>query len=250
MKRQIECGAAVCLALGLAACGGGGGSSGTSAVGGVRAVNGIPDSSGLVLNLNGGSTNSAAFGDASDNYITAVGSYAATLTSNGDTFSIGNLSIADDQLTTVFGTGLIAGTHGGFATSESLVAPASGQLTLELVHAAYSEAQTEAQLDFYLVTPGAGISGATPTAVSYGNASSAATIAAGTYEIVVTDSSGTTIFDSGSKGVALPISGSSNGYALVIAALDASGGAVDGSPVSLLVLQNSGGTEPLYNGQN
>lgn len=239
------------LALAVAACSGsGGGSTGTSEAGGFRAVNGIPDSSGLTATLDGGTTNSATFGSATNNYIVAAGSYPATLSSNGDSFSIGNISIADNQLTTVFGTGLIGGTHGGFAALQPLTAPASGQFTLELVHAAYAESQTMAQFDFYLVAPGAGTAGATPTAVSYGNASGSAGIAAGTYEIIVTGgNSGSVVFDSGPKGVPLPIAGS-GGDILTIAALDATGGSVDGSPVTLLVLENNGATEALYNGKN
>jgi hypothetical protein len=245
-----KAGFAAGLALAVSACGGGdGGATGSSEAGGFRAVNGIPDSSGLTASLNGGTTGSASFGSATGNYISATGSYPATLSSNGDSFSIGNVSIDDNQLTTVFGTGLISGTHGGFATLQPLTAPASGQFALELVHAAYAESQSVAQLDFYLVAPGAGTSGATPTVVNYGSASSSVGIAAGTYEIIVTSSSGSVVFDSGSKGVTLPIAGS-GGDILTIAALDATGGSVDGSPVSLLVLQNNGGTEALYNGRN
>ena len=177
-----------------------------------------------------------------------VGTYSTTLSSNGDSFSIGSISIADNELTTVFGTGLIGGTHGGFATLQSLAAPPSGEFALEWVHAAYAESQSVAQFQFYLVAPGAGTSGATPTAVSYGNASSSVDVAAGTYEIIVTDSSGSVVFDSGSKGVTLP--GSSGGDILTIAALDATGGSVDGSPVTLLVLQNTGGPQALDDGKN
>lgn len=251
MNNRLVWGCSVTLALVLSACGGSDLNSSLSSAGGVRAVNGIADSSGLVLSFNGGSTGSASFGAATANFVAATGSYAATLSSNGDTFSIGNISIADDQLTVVFGTGLISGTHGGFAVMASLAPPPSGQFRLELAHAAYAESQSVRQFNYYLVAPGAGISGATPTAVDYGAASAAANLPDGSYEIVVTDTSGKVVFDSGPKGVTLPLpSSNSNAGVVLIGALDASGGSVDGSPISLLALQNTGESLALFNGKN
>jgi hypothetical protein len=249
MATQMKVGLAASLVLAISACGGGGASAGSSAAGGFRAVNGIPDSSGLTVTLNGGTTGSATFGTVTSNYVTAAGTYTATLNSNGDSFSVSNVTIVDNELTTLFGTGLVGGTHGGFAVVQSLTTPASSQFALELVHAAYAESQSVAQFDFYLIEPGAGISGATPVAVTYGNASSSVNLNAGNYEIVVTDNSANVLFDSGPKGVTLPIP-NSNGDILTIATLDASGGSIDGSPISLLVLQNVGGTQELYNGKN
>lgn len=250
MTKQSRGGLVTGLALALAACGGGdiSGSS-NSAAGGFRAVNGILDSTGMTATINGGTTGSASFGGVTSNYVVPAGTYATTLSTNGDSYSIGNLSIANNVLTTVFGTGSVGGSLGGFATGQLLSTPPTGEFALEFVHAAYAESQSVSKLEFYLVTPGAGTSGATPTAVSYGSASSSVDVASGTYEIIVTDSSGNVVFDSGSSGVTLPISGSSGQY-LNIAALDATGGSVDGSPVTLLVLQNVGGPETLDDGKN
>ena len=239
----------------LAGCGGGDVSVGNaSTAGGFRVVNGIPDSTGLSASLGGGNaTESTGFGAVSKNYVVATGSYTATLSSNAESVQIAGVAIAEDQLTTLFGTGTISGTHGGFAAQESLVVPSAGQLRLQWVHAAYAESQSVPQFAIYLVPPGSGIASATPTTVPFGTASTAVTIAAGTYEIVITDpnSGNKVVFDSGSKGVTLPLTGSStSAYAIEIAALDASGGSKDGSAISVLVLQNTGESLPLFNGQN
>ena len=238
----------------LAACGGSDVGSGIStAVGGFRAVNGLPDSTGLSVSLGGNATASTSFGAVSANYVVATGSYTATLSSNTQTYQIAGVAVASDQLTTLYATGTIGATHGGFAVEESLTAPSSGQILLQWVHAAYAESQSVPQFDVYLVAPGSGITGATPTMLVYGTGSTAVTLAAGTYEVVVTDpnSGNKVVFDSGSKGVSLPLAGSSSSaFAIEIAALDAAGGSKDGSAISLLVLQNTGESEALFNGQN
>ena len=238
----------------LAGCGGSDVGSGIgSAVGGFRVVNGLPDSTGLSASLGGSATASTSFGAVSQNYVVATGSYTATLSSNAATYQIAGIAIAVDQLTTLFATGTIGATHGGFAVQESLTAPPTGQFSLQWVHAAYAEAQSVPQFDVYLVTPGSGIAGATATALAYGTGSTAVTFAAGTYEVIVTDpnSGNTVVFDSGSKGLTLPLAGSStSAYAIEMAALDAAGGSKDGSAISMLVLQNTGESQALFNGQN
>jgi len=238
----------------LAACGGSDVGSGiSSAVGGFRAVNGLPDSTGLSVSLGGSSTASTSFGAVSPNYVVGTGSYTATLSSNAATYQIAGITVAEDQLTTLFATGTIGATHGGFAVQESLTAPATGQLLLQWVHAAYAESQSVPQFDVYLVAPGSSITGATATTLAYGTGSTAVTIAAGTYEIIVTDpnSGNKLVFDSGSKGIALPLAGgSTSAYAIDIAALDAAGGSKDGSAISMLMLQNTGESLALFNGQN
>ncbi len=228
------------------------GSGNGSTDGGFRAVNGITDSSGLTVSLDGSATASVSFGAVGQNYLVAAGSYSATLSSDAETFQIPAVAIATDQLTTLFATGTIAGTHGGFTTQESLTAPASG-LRLQWVHAAYAESQSVPEFDIYLVAPGSGITGATATAVSYGSSSGEVALAAGKYEIVITDpnNANAIVFDSGATGVTMPLAGSSTStFSLNIAALDAAGGSKDGSPISLLLLQNTGESQALFNGQN
>ncbi len=86
----------------LAACGGSDVGSGiSSAVGGFRIVNGLPDSTGLSVSLGGSSTAITAFGAVSPNYVVATGGYTATLSSNTDTYPIAGIAIKD-QLTTLF----------------------------------------------------------------------------------------------------------------------------------------------------
>ena len=255
MKTGLILTSVLSMAAVLAACGGSDVGTGTaSTAGGFRVVNGIPDSSGLSASLGGGSaTGSTSFGAVGKNYVVATGNYTATLSSNAESFQIAGVAIAENQLTTLFGTGTIGGTHGGFAVQEPLVAPSSGQLLLQGVHAAYAESQSVPQFGIYLIAPGSGIAGATASTVSFGSGSTAVTVAAGKYEIVVTDpnSGNKVVFDSGSKGVTLPLTGSStSAYAIEIAALDASGGSKDGSAISLLVLQNTGESQALFNGQN
>ena len=71
-------------------------------------------------------------------------------------------------------------------------APPSGQIKLRAIHAA----QFPGNLDFYVIAPGAGISGASPTIanVTYSSATSYLTKPAGSYQIIATPAGNQSFF--------------------------------------------------------
>jgi hypothetical protein len=240
--------------LALAACSGGSGGTSNSTpplTGDFRVANGISDSDGLDAALsNVASFSDIGFGTASGMVTAPTGSYKAQMTSNSDTFTVNNVSIDQDNVDTVFVAGTISGgTQNGFAAEESLDAPASGQFNVQFVADASSRS---GPINFYLITPGGSTTGKTAnatveypfdTAPSSPGFSAVSSVAAGTYEIIVTNALGIQLFDSGTKGVALPTAGN----VLQIAAIDTASGS---SPISVLVLDNNGGNIDLVDGAN
>lgn len=238
--------------LGLTACGGGNNDT-PPLTGAVRVANGITDSTGLDMSIGDSKFTGVDLGTASKlSYVpvNAVDSYKATLSSNGVTFSVEGVGVRQDKVTTVFTFGSIsAGTQGGFYVEESLDAPASGQSIVQPLHAALAASTTAPTLNFYFVTPGAcatALNGATVngSAVFKTATASSFTVAGGTYEICATDAAGSVLFDSGPRGITLPIS---NANVLQIAAYDASSDAGNGSGLALSLLDNNGGSMALYN---
>jgi len=237
--------------LALSACGGGDNNSTPPLAGAFRIANGITDSIGLDAALsNVSSFSGISFGTASGIDNPPTGSYKTQLTSNSQTFTVNNTSIDHNNVTTVFAAGQIGnGSENGFPVEENLQAPNSGQFNVQFVADAASRT---GPINFFLITPGSGISGKTANAtVEYpfdsaptSPAFSATTgVATGTYEIVVTNALGVTLFDSGPKGVALPTAGN----VLQIAAIDTASGS---NPISVLVLDNNGGNNDLLDGAN
>ena len=132
---------------------------------------------------------------------------------------------------------------------ESLDEPANGQSVVQPLHAALAASTTAPTLNFYFVTPGACASALNATTVNGSAAfktatASSFTLAAGSYEICVGDSAGTVLFDSGPKGITLPVS---DANVFQLAAYDAPGGEGNGSGLILSLLDNAGGSVVLYN---
>lgn len=238
--------------LALSACGNGNNNSTPPLAGAFRVANGITDSIGLDAALsNIASFSGISFGTASGIVNPPIGSYKAQLTSNSVTFTVNNVSIDHNSVTTVFAAGQVGnGSENGFTAEENLAEPASGQFNVQFVADAASRT---GPINFFLIAPGGSTTGKTANAtVEYPfNASpsspafsSTGGIAAGTYEIIVTNVLGIKLFDSGTKGVALPIAGN----VLQIAAIDTASGS--SNPISVLVLDNNGGNTNLLNGAN
>jgi hypothetical protein len=246
----------------LSALSGCGGNSTPPLSGALRVSNGIADSTGLDVALTGiglpTDFQNVAFDSGTHIADVPEGSYMAnfsTTDSGGDSvsFTVNNLAIDQNDVSTVFTYGTVTNnTANGFVAEEALDAPPSGQFVIQFVHAAYAESKTSAgqTLTFFLIAPGSS-STADPvysTAVMFGNPSPSAAVNSGTYEILVQDSDGATIFDSGSDGIQLPSSASN---VFQVAVLDSSQAALynPGSPglpgadcplASLLVLDNNG----------
>ena len=241
--------------LGLTACGGGNNNT-PPLTGAVRVANGITDSTGLNMSIGDSKFTGIALGTASNIAyvpVNAVDSYKADLASNGASFTVDGIGIRQDKVTTVFTFGEIAaGTEGGFYVQESLSAPASGQAVVQPLHAALTASTTAATLNFYFVTPGACATALNGAAVN-GSAvfkiatASSFTLAGGTYEICVTDTAGTVLFDSGPKGIALP---TASANVFQIAAYDAPTGEGNGSGLILSILDNNGGSMAAGCGNN
>src|SRR5258708_3079831 len=100
--------------LGLGACS----SNNTTPLltGAVRVANGMTDSNGLDTAIGSVATSSGVgFDSASGLTDVPIGSYNSQLTSNSVQFSVDNVSIDHDNVTTIFAYGAIdSGTEGGF----------------------------------------------------------------------------------------------------------------------------------------
>ena len=126
--------------------------------GGFRVANGITDSNGLDAALgNVSSFSGIGFSTASGIVNPPEGSYKAQLTSNSVSFTVNNVSIDHNNLTTVFAAGKIgSGTQNGFVAEENIGAPASGQFNVQFVADAASRT---GPINFYLVSPGGSTTG-------------------------------------------------------------------------------------------
>lgn len=237
--------AALC---GLTACGG----NNTPLFSGeARAVNGITDSNGLDTSIsNIQIASNTPFGSATGiNSPIPEGSYKAQLTSNSKTFTVNNVSIDHNHVTTVFATGQIGnGSETGFAAEEALNAPTNGQAVVQPINAALQATGTSGTLTFRFV-PTNNPSAATSLTAQYGASPASAPLAGGTYEIVVSNGV-STVFDSGPQGIALP--SSNGGNVFQVAAIDAgsSNQTKYGSSIALLLMDDKGQNTQLYNLQH
>ena len=266
MKHSASLAAVCAVLLFLSACNDN--NSTPPFTGAFRLANGIADSNGLKADISNVPTvGPIGFASASGINIIPEGSYKVQLTpgaSGASTFTVDNVSIEHNNLTTLFAYGtLAAGSQGGLTAVESLNAPTHGQAVIQPVHAAYQESQTAPQsMNFSFVPVGSGGSSA-GISVVFGSAttSQSVALAAGKYEIKITATPicnpgqpcpaiSLGVFDSGPQGISFPGADGSNVFQL--AAIDATSSQVSqyGAPVSLLLLDNSGHSTQLFNGQN
>jgi len=257
--------------LSLCACNGGSTTDGT-----VRAVNGISDTSGLNVTVNGqNAVTDLGLDTASAVINVPVGVYNATLTDGSIAYLVDNVTVGSGDVTTVVSYGSTANnTQGGLAAEESLTTPAAGDVSVQLVHAAYETAKQgespSPQLTLTFSTPATPcMVGSTDTysgtsAVSGGPAilqgfaqfgpvtptsTQVLALPASNQSISVINSDGVTLFCSGTSGVATG-TGTASVYQLIILDATAAQQTQYGSTVSLLLLDNDGGQKILYNGQN
>jgi hypothetical protein len=220
--------------------------------GAYRLVNGVPDSGGLSSSATSGfpSSSTAGFDSASSIVDVPDGGYNVQVTpGSGATFTVDNVGIQHNNLTTLFTYGSTASsTAAGFTAEENLSTPASGTFTFQFVNDTSQTAT--AALSIFLIPVGAGIGSATPVATaSTATASQDVNVPAGTYEIVVA-SAGAPVYDSGTTGgITLPTPDTN---VIQIGALDATAAQVssNGSPITLLLLDNNGGEALHLSGQN
>jgi hypothetical protein len=255
MQSKLTRALIVTFFVGLTACGGGANDT-PPLTGAVRVANGIADSSGLDMTI-GDSTKfsgiaTTAASDVAYLPINAISSYDAKLSTNGAAFTVTAVPINQDKVTTIFTYGEIgSGTQGGFFAQMSLDAPNSGQFVVQPVHAALAASLNALSLNFYLVEPGVcsdSTTGATPNGSATFRASPALFASTGgLYEICVTDSTGTVLFDSGPAGITLP---TANANVFQFAVYDAPSSKGNGSTIMLSLLDNKGGNTALYNLKN
>jgi len=241
--------------LDLTACGGGDNNT-PPVTGGIRAANGIVDSTGLNMSVESVASFTGIAVDSASTIsyipVSVVESYNATLTSNGASFSLGGISADQDKVTTIVTFGEVgSGTQGAFAVEESVSAPGGNQAVVQPIHAALLASSTALSLTFYFVAPSE-CSSAVAAATAKGSATfkgspSTFTLAQGTYEICVTDAAGTVLFDSGPDGIALP---AANSNVFQLAAFDVPSAKGNGSTLMLSLLDNAGGNTALYNLKN
>jgi hypothetical protein len=249
--------------LGLSACDNNNNST-PPLTGAFRVVNGVSDSSGISASASSGfvSTGNANFDTAGSTVNPPDGGYNVQLFNNNSSnafTTVDNVSIQHNNLTTLFTYGSITGgTAKGFTAEENLSAPAvSTDFTLQFVN---DTSQTlTATLNLYLVTVGTSITGIKPVATATAaNSSADVSVPAGSYEVIVTNTAGTTIYDSGNAaaGILLPTVDTN---VIQIGALDATTTQADpvstgtgsyGSPITLLVMDNNGGETLHFNGKN
>ncbi len=237
--------------LGLAACNDNNHTAPFS--GNVRVVNGIADSGSISASATSGFSNTPGIGfdHASSTVTIPEGSYNVQLSNDNNHFATANnVDVRHNTLTVIYARGSIAGSTGsGFSVNEDLQQPSSGKFRFQFVN--NSTQGATASLSIYLVAPGAGIGSATPVATAAaGAASDPVEVAAGSYHVIVT--SGTTpLYDSGlsGSGIALP---KPDTNVIQIGALDASTAqaSADGSPLTLLILDNNGGEDLHLSGHN
>jgi hypothetical protein len=226
--------------------------------GAVRVANGITDSGGLDMSISQvGTFSGVGFDTSSGITVGPEGSYKAQLTSSSVGFSVDNVKVDHNNVTSVFAYGATGnGSENGFTAEESLNAPTNGQAVVQPVHDAFQLSTTTTSLNFYFVPTttvcavGAPQPGGTPQTIAFGpvNTGQSTAITGGTQAIIVSNGA-TILFCSGSKGLALP-SGNANVYQ--VAALDATTSQKTqyGSVISLLLMDNTGGHQTLFNGQN
>ena len=256
------------LPLALAACSNDNNNSTPPLTGAFALINGISDSDGLKADVSNIPTiGPIDFGGASGINILPLGSYKVQLTpgaSGSSAFTVNNVSIDGNNLTTVVSYGTLAGnTQNGLTAEVSLNAPTNGQAVVQPVNASL---QNDANLYFYFVTPGAVINSSTPTLTAKFGAATptqSLTLPAGKYEIkayplpvCVTQVcpaigvAGDTGFDSGPAGVSLPASDGANVFQLVAIDATSAQNTQYGSLLSLVLLDNNGDSKQLFNDQN
>ena len=226
--------------------------------GDIRVVNAIASSTVIETEVPATSTDFGPleFGKASGFLETPVCSYKIPVTvieaTGTQTLYVPDVEISADKQTTLFATGIdLARDSVGFAVVKPVVAVPEGQVEVQLIHVA----PAAPSLNLYALPPGAtsirqGVQ-LTEAFDEQGFQVTAYTVPtnvpAGTYRLVATNVDGEQVYDSGPTGVTLPTANGASRYQIaVLDALDAP----NGSPISLLLLDDTGAQTALLNGLN
>ena len=237
---------------------------GTSGSGSLHVLNGIADSTSISAVVSGTSAGSSNIQVDSVGPLATVaaGTYSAQIQPNsGSGYTINGVPIDDKTLTTVITDGVLANsTQTGFVATESLAAPATGQVVVQPVFAAYTAAQGGQSQNFTFTFHS--LSNSSQADVSentlFGQSPAPLTLPAGQYriEVLITPNCpanetcpayiGVT-FDSGSQtGVTLPAAGGSNVVQLVAVDATKAQASQYSSSVILLLLDSAGSVTPIY----
>lgn len=233
-----------------AACGTGSGD--------IRVLNAIASSLAIEVNVPETSTDfgTLPFGAASGFLETPACSYKIPVdlsdSTGKQTLYVPDVQVRADSQTTLFVTGLgVAEDSVGFAVVKPVVLVPEGQVEVQLVHVA----SASPSFNVYALPPAAtSLDQGMQLAQAFGEQgfqhtaySTPVNLAAGSYRLVVTTVDGEQVYDSGPAGVTLLTAGNASSYQ--IAVLDAPD-APNGSPISLLLLDDSGAQTALANGQH
>jgi hypothetical protein len=215
-------------------------------LGAFRAINGVVDSNKLGFRINDvAADNDIDFGDDSGLSNPPIGSYPVEITNTtasgtSSQKTVDNVSVSHNVITSLFAYGSVSGhSDFGFATTQPTATPAAGKFNVQPVNAAYGQGPSSTLSFVFTPTSGS----ATTLTAGFGASPATTALDTGTYRITVKNGA-VTLFDSGPTGIALPIPGTN---VLQVAALDVpnpSGGA----PISLLILDNTGGRTAVFDG--
>ncbi len=195
----------------------------------VRVVHASPDAPNVDVLVDGKTVLTNVAYEAASNYLTiSAGSRKIEVRATGTSQDVINatVNLSRNKYYTVLAVDKLASISPLLLTDDN-TPPASGQITLRLVHAS----PTAGPVDIYVEAPGTDITGISPalTNVPFKAASDYLAVAAGSYEVYVTPTGSKTVaLDSGS--VAL-----SAGQIRTAVALDAAGG---GTPLTAVVLKD------------
>lgn len=214
--------------------------------------------------------NNIPFGGASGmNTLPSAYYHVQVAPAGGQASSTDYVPINDNNVSTVFTYGTTA-TAGSFIVQQSLgLQLSNGQFALQFIHSAYAESQTGSPLCLQLTPAGSAtappgsplplIAASFASATGGFNHTPSTVVAGGTYLIDAFactqnpdgsySGTGVILISHSPAGVVLPPVGTNT---LQIAALDANASQTTqyGSPITLLLLDNTGKSTPLYNAQN
>jgi len=159
----------------------------------VRVINASPDAGGVDVAVDGKTViTGLAFGGlfpASDYLTLTAGNRRVEFRDTGTTTDRinSNIAFASQKQYTLLAVGKVSdNTIAALLKTDDNSAPSSGNIKVRVIHSAVDG---PAHIDIFVVAPGTDITSATPTiaALAYQQASDYLNIAAGTYEVVMTD---------------------------------------------------------------
>lgn len=238
--RRVPFAFLVATAIGIAGCGGSGGGGNSSGTLRLQIVSASPDSPTLDFRLDGVQVTSLDFKESTARTAVAADAGVVLLTADTPDGPVNAFGPTALGLTRNLKTTLVA--LGKFASLSTLkievpdTAVPAGKTRVQLAHAA----PVGAALDVYITVPFAPITGSTPVArLSFGQVGASVDLDAGLLQIRITErGQQIPIFDSGPFTLA-------DGEDLLFLVIENTTTAIGSFPVSLMVLDDAGGSEVL-----